>query len=132
MVLSSPMRVQQLINQERRLSVAEARLIVSLPPEGGPLSNVDKLRPVGHHAMTPTWEATEATGQRPGREMGSSLSSRFAALARKSGNTRKETRAHARSLVGRRINLGEGSGGDGSAGGASAVVSQTCLLPLQR
>lgn len=65
-------------------------------------------------------------------EPGSTLKSRFAALARINEASRKETRAQGRSLVGRRANLEErrGRARDGSI--ASTTQEESISLPLQR
>lgn len=120
---------EQRTHQDARLSVAEARSIICLPTGGEFPSTVGRLRSSSHHEGSAT---LEATGQPPIRELGGTLSSRFAALARKSGSRRNETRGHARTLVGRRANLNDGSGGEGNASGYIAAGSEACLSPLRR
>ncbi|CAM9269484.1 unnamed protein product [Ectocarpus sp. 4 AP-2014] len=110
-----------------RLSVADARAIVGLPAVRGSSSSTTDLSPLDQrHAPPASWDGSVPL---PVRECGGTLKSRFAALARKSGADRKETRDHGRSLVGRRANLEGRLGDDGDPGRGS---HEPLVSPLQR
>ncbi|CAM9467775.1 unnamed protein product [Ectocarpus fasciculatus] len=110
-----------------RLSLADARAIVGLPAVRGSSTSTTDLPPLDQHRAPPAhWDGSVPL---PVREFGGTLKSRFAALARKSGAGRKETRDHGRSLVGRRANLEGRFGDDGDPGRATPG---TIVSPLQR
>ncbi|CAM9719035.1 unnamed protein product, partial [Scytosiphon promiscuus] len=106
-----------------------ARSTLGLPTVGSPSLNTDKLGLSGHDEISPT---SKAMSQQPVQEMESTRRSRFAALARTSGNGRENTRGHTRSLVGRRENIREESGDDGSADGATTTGNQSFSSPKER
>lgn len=92
------------MNARTRLSVADARAIIGLPVARGSASTTKD-------SLFDESDASHTLGVSvplPTRELGSTLKSRFAAIARKSGASRKEVRNHGRSLIGRRANLNEG------------------------
>lgn len=113
-----------------RLSVADARAIIGLPAVRGSSSSTTDLSPLDQHRALPAhWDRSVPL---PVREFGGTLKSRFAALARKSGAGRKETRDHGRSLVGRRANLEGRFGDDGDPGRVSPGTREPLVSPLQR
>lgn len=111
-----------------RLSVADARAIIGIPA-GGPASIIDDLSVSDKNDAS---RPLQASMPPPIRELGSTLKSRFAALARKSGASRKETRHHDRSLVGRRANLEEGRHYGRDNIGPSAKEKGALSLPIRR
>lgn len=113
----------------RSLDVVEARAIIGLPEVKGVLPNTPDLSRLDRNRLSPSGDK----GIPPSiRESGGTLKSRFAAIARKNGARRKDTRDPSRSLLGRRANL-EGSLENGNAiGGGSGVEKGTLSLPIQR
>ena len=117
------------MHASKRLSVADARAIIGLPAARGSASvaNDSWLLDQSDASL-----ALGASIPPPTQEVGSTLKSRFAALARKSGASRKETRSHGRSLVGRRANLEEGQPCGRDDFGPSAEERSALSLPIQR
>lgn len=111
-----------------RLSVADARAIIGLPAERGATPAAD----YGSFLGQKTASALDVETRMPIIEPGSTLKSRFAALARNNEASRKETRAQGRSLVGRRANLEERRGHARDSRIASVTEEKSISLPLQR